>query len=93
MFAPQPRTTPVGVLNVISLEGLIAFKLQGLVNDPRRTQDLEHTRMPSHADSGPVRGARRPDGGCRSAMPEMALARIVWTDARRTTLAAGRRLK
>jgi hypothetical protein len=31
-------------LRVISLEGLIAFKLQGLVNDPRRTQDLEDIR-------------------------------------------------
>lgn len=30
-----------GTINAISLEGLIAFKLQGLVNDPRRTQDLE----------------------------------------------------
>ena len=25
-------------------EGLIGFKLQGLVNDPRRTQDLEDIR-------------------------------------------------
>ena len=29
---------------MISVEGLIAFKLQGLVNDPRRTQDLEDIR-------------------------------------------------
>jgi hypothetical protein len=29
---------------VISTEGLIGFKLQGLVNDPRRTQDLEDIR-------------------------------------------------
>lgn len=36
--------TPFGDLRVISLEGLIAFKLQGLVNDPRRTQDLEDIR-------------------------------------------------
>jgi hypothetical protein len=38
------RMTPFGALRVISLEGLIAFKLQGLVNDPRRTQDLEDIR-------------------------------------------------
>jgi hypothetical protein len=36
--------TPFGVLRVISTEGLIGFKLQGLVNDPRRTQDLEDIR-------------------------------------------------
>lgn len=36
--------TPFGKLRVISLEGLIAFKLQGFVNDPRRTQDLEDIR-------------------------------------------------
>ena len=31
------HTTVFGVLRVISTEGLIGFKLQGLVNDPRRT--------------------------------------------------------
>lgn len=36
--------TPFGVLRVISTEGLIGFKLQGWVNDPRRTQDLEDIR-------------------------------------------------
>ena len=36
--------TPVGELRVVSLEGLIAFNLQGLVNDPRRSQDLEDIR-------------------------------------------------
>ena len=36
--------TPFGQLRVVSLEGLIGFKLQGLVNDPRRTQDLEDIR-------------------------------------------------
>ena len=41
--APEHRT-PFGVLRVISAEGLIGFKLQGLVNDPRRTQDLEDIR-------------------------------------------------
>ena len=35
------RATSFGSLRVISAEGMIAFKLQGLVNNPRRTQDLE----------------------------------------------------
>ena len=29
----------------MSAEGLIAFKLQALVNDPRRTRDLEDIRQ------------------------------------------------
>jgi hypothetical protein len=37
-------STSLGSLRVISTEGLIGFKLQGLVNDPRRTQDLEDIR-------------------------------------------------
>ncbi|HEY6643096.1 hypothetical protein [Povalibacter sp.] len=37
-------TTSLGSLRVISAEGLIGFKLQGLVNDSRRTQDLEDIR-------------------------------------------------
>jgi hypothetical protein len=36
--------TSLGELRVISSEGLIGFKLQGLANDPRRTQDLEDIR-------------------------------------------------
>lgn len=36
--------TPFGDLYVVSAEGLIAFKLQGWVNNPRRTQDLEDIR-------------------------------------------------
>lgn len=36
--------TSLGDLRVISLEGLIGFKLQGLVNNRRRTQDLEDVR-------------------------------------------------
>jgi hypothetical protein len=40
----EPRHTPFGPLRVVGLEGLIAFKLQGLVNDARRTQDLEDIR-------------------------------------------------
>jgi predicted nucleotidyltransferase len=36
--------TVLGELRVVSAEGLIGFKLQGLVNDRRRTQDLEDIR-------------------------------------------------
>jgi len=36
--------TSLGELRVISTEGLIGFKLQGLVNNARRTQDLEDIR-------------------------------------------------
>ncbi|MET0657882.1 MAG: hypothetical protein ABW110_06965 [Steroidobacteraceae bacterium] len=36
--------TSFGRLRVINLEGLIGFKLQGVVNDSRRTQDLEDIR-------------------------------------------------
>ncbi len=42
--SPAGRLRMFGVLRVISTEGLIGFKLQGLVNDPRRTQDLEDIR-------------------------------------------------
>ena len=38
------RTTALGDLRVVSAEGLIGFKLQGWVNDSRRTQDLEDIR-------------------------------------------------
>jgi predicted nucleotidyltransferase len=38
------RTTEYGALCVVSGEGLIGFKLQAVVNDPRRTQDLEDIR-------------------------------------------------
>jgi hypothetical protein len=40
----RPRPTSLGPLPVISLEGLIAFKLQGYVNDPDRRRDLEDIR-------------------------------------------------
>lgn len=36
--------TSLGDLRVISTEGLIGFKLQGWVNDARRTRDLEDIR-------------------------------------------------
>lgn len=41
--APAHQTA-FGPLRVVSAEGLIGFKLQGWVNDPRRTQDLEDIR-------------------------------------------------
>lgn len=36
--------TSLGKLRVVSAEGLVGFKLQALVNDPQRTQDLEDIR-------------------------------------------------
>ena len=44
--------TSLGDLRVISVEELIGFKLQGLVNDPRRTQDLEDIRALFKANQG-----------------------------------------
>lgn len=38
------RTTIFGALRVVNIEGLIGLKLQGLINDPRRTQDKEDIR-------------------------------------------------
>ena len=38
------RETPLGRLRVISVEGLIGFKLQGFVNDAKRTRDLDDIR-------------------------------------------------
>lgn len=38
------RETPMGRLRVVSAEGLIAFKLQGYVNDPTRTRDIDDIR-------------------------------------------------
>lgn len=52
LAAAAERTTPFGSLRVISLEGLIGFKLQGFVNDPRRTQDLEDIRALVRANQG-----------------------------------------
>jgi hypothetical protein len=48
----QPRQTPFGSVRVISLEGLMAFKLQGFVNDPERQQDLEDIRALLHVNAG-----------------------------------------
>lgn len=38
------RETPMGRLRIISVEGLIGFKLQAVVNDPSRTRDLDDIR-------------------------------------------------
>jgi hypothetical protein len=38
------RETPMGRLRVISVEGLIGFKLQGYVNDASRSRDLDDIR-------------------------------------------------
>lgn len=40
----EERDTGLGRLRVISAEGLIAFKLQGFVNDPSRLRDLDDIR-------------------------------------------------
>lgn len=40
----EERRTAMGTLRVISVEGLIAFKLQGHVNDLSRVRDLEDIR-------------------------------------------------
>jgi hypothetical protein len=47
------RETPMGRLRVISVEGLVAFKLQGYVNDPTRTRDLDDIRalLRSHLET------------------------------------------
>lgn len=52
LAAARELNTSLGVLRVIGLEGLIGFKLQGLVNDPRRTQDLEDIRALLRANRG-----------------------------------------
>ena len=38
------RDTPMGRIRVISVEGLIGFKLQGFANDATRTRDLDDIR-------------------------------------------------
>jgi hypothetical protein len=45
--------TAFGEVRVVSTEGLIGLKLQGFVNNPRRTQDLEDiNEQPFAADGG-----------------------------------------
>jgi len=41
----QDHDTRMGRLRVVRAEGLIAFKLQGYVNDPRRLRDLDDIRQ------------------------------------------------
>jgi hypothetical protein len=45
----------LGDLRVVSAEGLIGFKLQGWINDSRRTQDLEDNRALLRANRGALR--------------------------------------
>jgi len=40
----ETRETPMGPMRIISVEGLIGFKLQGFVNDAKRTRDLDDIR-------------------------------------------------
>lgn len=55
LLAEAPvHQTALGSLRVVGLEGLIAFKLQGLVNDPRRTQDLEDIKALLRANRSTV---------------------------------------
>jgi hypothetical protein len=44
--------TTMGVLRVISAEGLIAFKLQGYINDPSRTRDMDDIRALLQENAG-----------------------------------------
>ena len=50
--AAMELETTLGDLRVVSAEGLIGFKLQALVNDPRRTRDLEDIRALLRANRG-----------------------------------------
>jgi len=52
LISAGQHPTAFGSLKVVSSEGLIAFKLQGFVNDPRRTQDLEDIRALLRANLG-----------------------------------------
>lgn len=49
--APELETE-MGRLHVVSAEGLIGFKLQAFVNNPRRTRDIEDIRSLLHANRG-----------------------------------------
>lgn len=55
------RETGFGRLRVVSAEGLLAFKLQGFVNDPLRTRDLDDIRalLRSNANTLDMREVRR----------------------------------
>jgi hypothetical protein len=47
------RETPMGRMRIVSVEGLIGFKLQAYVNDATRTRDLDDIRalLKVHSDS------------------------------------------
>jgi hypothetical protein len=45
LHAAVPRDTGLGRCSVMSVEGLIGFKLQAVVNDPARLRDLEDIRL------------------------------------------------
>lgn len=48
------RQTGIGRLRVIRVEGLIAFKLQGYVNDPARARDLDDLRELLKVNAGQI---------------------------------------
>lgn len=48
----EERSTALGLLRVISAEGLIGFKLQALVNNHSRTRDLDDIRALLRAQRG-----------------------------------------
>jgi len=53
LLAAAPELiTAFGALRVVSAEGIIGLKLQGFVNDPRRTQDMEDIRALLRANRG-----------------------------------------
>ena len=52
LLGANDRTTAMGTLRVISAEGLIGFKLQALVNDPKRGRDLDDIRALLRAQQG-----------------------------------------
>lgn len=54
----QMHETMLGRLRVVGLDALIAFKLQGLANDPRRTQDLADITALLRANRGTTDLAR-----------------------------------
>ena len=46
------RETEIGRVRVVSAEGLIGFKLQGFVNDPKRARDMDDIRSLLRANRG-----------------------------------------
>lgn len=54
LLQAEERETMMGRLRVISVEGLIAFKLQAYVNDPSRGRDIDDIRALLRANAGSV---------------------------------------